>query len=271
MAQKLVTYTVENIIPCGTCEVTVTYDNQQYHLPLVVVPGSGSTLLGKNWLEVIQLSWDRIHQLKAVNGTPSIENIIQRYPDVFNDALCELRNYTASLRVNPNTKPIFCKARHVPQALREKVDKELDRLESLGIIESIQYSEWVAPIIAVLKTDQLIHLYRDNKMTVNKCTNLDLYPIPKIEDLYMKLSQGRKFTKLDIRSAFLQVPLHKDSKKFLTITLLETSTSSTASVLESSLPLAYINAAWTTFSRRNHLLKVIRMTFWLQDLQTQNI
>ena len=27
IAQKLVTYTGENITPCGTCEVTVTYDN----------------------------------------------------------------------------------------------------------------------------------------------------------------------------------------------------------------------------------------------------
>ena len=54
-------------------------------------------------------------------------------------------------------------------------------------------------------------------MTVNKCTNLDSYPIPKIEDLYMKLSQGRKFTKLDLRSAFLHVLLHIDSKKFFTI------------------------------------------------------
>ena len=48
-------------------------------------------------------------------------------------------------------------------------------------------------------------------------TNLDFYPKPKVEDLYMKLSQGRKFTKLDLRSAFLQVLLHKDSKKFHTI------------------------------------------------------
>ena len=147
MAQKFVTYTGENITPHGTCEVTVTYDNQQYHLPLVVVPGSGPTLLGRSWLEVIQLSWNRIHQLKVVNATPTVDDIIQRYPDVFKDELSELRNYTASFRVDP--KSIFCKVRHVPYTLREKLDKELDWLESLGIIESIQYSEWA---------DQSIHL-----------------------------------------------------------------------------------------------------------------
>ena len=69
MVQKLVTYTGENLTPCGTSKATITYDNQQYHLPLVVVPGSGPTLLGRNWLEVIQLHWNRIHHLKAVNAT----------------------------------------------------------------------------------------------------------------------------------------------------------------------------------------------------------
>ena len=121
------------------------------------------------------------------------------------------------MRVDPNTKPIFCKAHHVPYALQEKVVKELDRLESLGIINPIQYSECAVLIIAVLKTDQSIHLCGDYKMTVNKCTNLDLYPIQKIEGLYTKLSQERKFTKLDLTFAFLKVPLHNGSKKFLTI------------------------------------------------------
>ena len=83
MVQKLVTYTGENITPCCTCEVTVTYDNQQYPLLLIVVPRSGPTLLGRSWLEVIQLSWNKIHQLKAVNITSGVNDIIQRYPDVF--------------------------------------------------------------------------------------------------------------------------------------------------------------------------------------------
>ena len=214
---KLVSYTGKNITPCSTCEVTIIYDKQQYHQSLVVVPGSGPTLLRKKWLDATQLSWNRIHQLKVVNSTTAVLDIIQRYPDVFKDKLGKLRNYIASLRVDPNTKLIFCKASHMPYALWEKVEKEQDKLESLGIIEPIQYSEWASPIVAVLKTDQSIRLCRDYKMTVNKCTDLDTYHIPKIEDLYTKLIQGKKFTKLDLRYTFLHVPLHKDSQKFLTI------------------------------------------------------
>ena len=100
MTQKLIPYTGENITPCSTCGVTVTYDNQQYHLPLVFEPGLGLTMLGRKWLEIIQLSWNRIHQIKAVNATPAVEDIIQRYADVFKEELGELRNYTALLRVD---------------------------------------------------------------------------------------------------------------------------------------------------------------------------
>ena len=114
LAQKLVTYTGENITPCGTCEVTLTYDNQKYHLLFVVEEGLGPILLGRNWLEIIQLSWNSIHQLKAVNATPAVEVIMQGYLDIFTDELGELRNYTPPLRVDPNTKSIFSKARHVP-------------------------------------------------------------------------------------------------------------------------------------------------------------
>ena len=42
---------------------------------------------------------------------------MQGYPDIFKDELGELRNYTPSLRVDPNTKPIFSKARHVPDGM----------------------------------------------------------------------------------------------------------------------------------------------------------
>ena len=94
MTQKLVTYTGE----MWSREVNVKYDN---------------TLLGRNWQDVMQLSWNRIHQLKAVNDTPTIK----KYLNIFKDELGELRNYTASLRVNLNTKPIFYKACHVLYAL----------------------------------------------------------------------------------------------------------------------------------------------------------
>ena len=51
-------------------------------------------------------------------------------------------------------QPRFYKHRNIAYALRERVESELERLEKQGVIEPVKYSEWAAPIVPVLKSDQ---------------------------------------------------------------------------------------------------------------------
>lgn len=44
------------------------------------------------------------------------------------------------------------------------------------------------------------------------------YPLPRIEDLFASLAGGQRFSKLDLSHAYLQIPVHEDSRKYLTIT-----------------------------------------------------
>lgn len=131
---------VEQHMP-HTWKVSVEYDCQQFCLPLVLVSGAGHTFLGRNWLQVVQLSWKCIYQLKTVNNHICCERIFIRYPDFFKDKFGKLKSFTTALSVVLKMKSIFYKAWHVPFALGEKVNRETDRLQSLGIIEPMQYSE----------------------------------------------------------------------------------------------------------------------------------
>jgi len=185
----------------------------------LIVPGDGTTLLGQNWLDVVKLNWKHIHRLQTAKPPTVRQHLLARYPDVFKDELGTLKGFTAKLNVEKDVKPIFCKARAVPLALQEKVDAELARLEKLDIIESVQYSNWAAPVVPVVKADKSIRLCGDYKMSINKCSSLDKYPIPRIDDLYVKLSGGQSLTKLDMTSAYLQVVLDEDSKEYLTINM----------------------------------------------------
>ncbi len=83
-------------------------------------------------------------------------------------------------------------------ALCKKVEDELNRLQDLKIIEPVQFSDWAAPIIPVLKNDGTVRICGDYKITINKAAKLDKYPIPRIEDLFAKLAGGKSFTKLDL-------------------------------------------------------------------------
>ena len=56
------------------------------------------------------------------------------------------------------------------------VDKELDRLLAEDIIEPVQYSDWAAPVVPVVKADKTVRLCGDYKLTVNQVAKLDRYP-----------------------------------------------------------------------------------------------
>lgn len=81
------------------------------------------------------------------------------------------------------------------------VEAELERLEREGIIEPVQFSQWAAPIVPVIKPDGSIRICGDYKVTVNQASRADTYPIPRIEELFAKLAGGECFTKLDLSHA----------------------------------------------------------------------
>ena len=135
----------------------------------------------------------------------------------FRPQLGKLRDVTATLYVKSDAHPRFFRPRSVAHSLKEKVAKELDRLQELGVIIPVTHSEWAAPIVPILKGDGSIRLCGDYKVTVNPVLLIDSYPLPRIEDLFASLSGGTVFSKLDLKHAYLQVPLDEESKKYTTI------------------------------------------------------
>ena len=70
-------------------------------------------------------------------------------------------------------------------------------------------AEWASPIVPVIKSDKKsVRICGDFKQTVNPVAKLDKYPIPKVEDL---------FVKIDLSQAYLQVPLDEESMKYVVI------------------------------------------------------
>ena len=180
----------------------------------MIVPGNGPSLLGCDQLSNLRLDWVHIY---SMNSSDSLQVVLARHPTVFEESLGLVQGTTAKIHVDPTAQPKFFKARPVPYALRDKVDKELDHLVKEGVIQPVTHSDWAAPVVPVVKRDGSVRLCGDYKITVNKIAKFDSYPLPRIDDLFVSLSGGSAFTKLDLAHAYLQVPLDAESKKFTTI------------------------------------------------------
>ena len=212
---RLSTYSGERLQAKGECEVTVEYQGQKKTLPLVVVEGRGPNLFGRNWLSEIRLDWKSINKVKSDSA---LATVLDKYPDVFREELGTLKGHKAKIYVDPEATPKYCKARPVPYAMQSKVEAELERLESEGIIKPVHFADWAAPIIPVLKSDKKsVRICGDFKLTVNKASQLDRYPIPKIEDLFAKMAGGQKYTKLDLYQAYQQMELEDESQRYVVI------------------------------------------------------
>ena len=63
---RLCTYSKQPIQVVGSANVNLSYKGQTPDkLPLLIVQGSGPTLLGRNWLTYIKLDWNEIHQVQC--------------------------------------------------------------------------------------------------------------------------------------------------------------------------------------------------------------
>ena len=157
--------------------------------------GDGPTLLRRNWLEALCLDWRKIFR---VGQQQTLPEGLEQHANVFKQELGELKGTQAKIHVDSNVRPRFEKARTVPFAIREKVEEELERLQTLGVIRPVQFSDWAASIVPVLKGDGRLRICGDYKVTINKAAELEKYPIPRIEELFASLAGGKTFSKLDL-------------------------------------------------------------------------
>jgi len=78
---RLRTYTGgDSVAVLGKLVVTVHTNETNLTLPLLVVKGSGTTLLGRDWLQQLRLNWKNIFSL---HSSPSLQQVLDCHQLVF--------------------------------------------------------------------------------------------------------------------------------------------------------------------------------------------
>ena len=194
-----------------------------------MVAVKGPSLLGRDWLNMFRIQWHQINTLvtpPTINSKGITENkgvadkaeaLVNGFPEVFDDNLGEIHQFKARLVLNKGAQPIFCRPRPVPFAMKERIERELERLEKTGVIYPVNHSEWATPIVPIPKPDRSIRICGDYKVMVNSALHVDQYPLPIPEELFATLAGGKQFTKRDLSNACEQLPLDNESRKMCTI------------------------------------------------------
>ena len=200
---RLKTYTGEPMPEAGEIGVEVQYGSQMCTLSLTVVECSGPSLFGRDWLRHLTLDWKTTGLATLDTSRTEVEALQKKYKEVFSPGLGTLRNFKAHITVKQGACPVFHRPRSVPLALKEAIEIELARLESEGVIDKVNQSEWAAPIVAVPKQNGKLCICGDYKVTINNYVEVDTHPLPKPQDLFALLAGGKKFTKIDLSHAYL--------------------------------------------------------------------
>ena len=112
-------------------------------------------------------------------------------------------------------KPIATKSRSFNKDDRAFIDSQISSLLKAGLIQRSD-SPWRAQVL-VVKDKLQRHKKRmciDYSQTINLFTELDAYPLPRIDDVINKLAQYKLFSTYDLKSAYHQIPLKESERKY---------------------------------------------------------
>lgn len=208
----LKSYNGTTINTCGYIEAKVVYSGKQFIANFVIVQNGCRPLIGRDVLNEMKFTFE----FNSISVTDKIEKLILKFNDVFDGGLGKYVHSEIKLKLKNNAMPKFVKPRPVPFAFKPKLEKELNRLEELGVIHKIDNSKWGTPLVTVLKKDGSLRVCADYSVTINKCMEDVNYPLPRIEDLFQALQGGCKFSKIDLMQAYNQLVVDKETSEILT-------------------------------------------------------
>lgn len=121
------------------------------------------------------------------------------------------------IELEPGTRPIKQRYYPVSPFKQQIMDKEIDEMLKLKVIEPSK-SPWSSPVCMVRKKDDSYRFCCDYRK-INFLSKKDAYPIPYISAILDRLRDARFISSIDIKSAFWQVPLSESSREITAFTV----------------------------------------------------
>ena len=102
--------------------------------------------------------------------------------------------------LSEDCRPIAHKPRKCPQVDLHFISDETRRLLSDDLIEPSN-SPWRSQVLVVKEQSGKRRMVIDYSRTINRFTQLDANPVPRVDEIVNELAQYRVFTTVDLKSA----------------------------------------------------------------------
>ncbi|GJU41587.1 transposon ty3-G gag-pol polyprotein [Tanacetum coccineum] len=141
---------------------------------------------------------------------PELDKVVQDFDDVFalTTELPPQKIHDHRIPLIPNAQPVNIMPYRHPPMQKDAIEVMVKELLDSGVIKPSN-SPLASPIVMVKKKDNTWRMCVDYRQ-LNKNTIKDKFPIPIIKELIEELHGATIFSKLDLRSGYLQIRMYND-------------------------------------------------------------
>jgi hypothetical protein len=147
-----------------------------------------------------------------------LHEALTEYSDLFDGTLGKWNMGAYDIELRPEVTPYHARAFPIPKAYTDTLKVEVDRLVEAGVLKQVNRSEWAAPTFIIPKKDGSVRFISDFR-ELNKRIRRKPFPIPKIQDMLLKLEGFKYATSLDLNMGYYHIELSPHSKQLCTIVL----------------------------------------------------
>jgi transposase InsO family protein len=147
-----------------------------------------------------------------------LREVLEEYKTLFDGTLGKWTGTPLSIELREGVKPYHARAFPIPKSREATLKTEIERLCKIGVLRKVNDSEWAAPTFIIPKKDGSVRFISDFR-ELNKRIKRKPYPLPKIQDLLLKLEGFKYGTSLDLNMGYYHIALDSDARKYCTIVL----------------------------------------------------
>ena len=143
--------------------------------------------------------------------------LLKSHSGVFSRNYADIGSYSGDevdLELQPGAQPQFVRPYPIPWAREGQLRSQLDDLQRCGVIEQGPPSDWNSPILLIPKAGNPSE-YRivQDMRRINKCLLPKKFVFPNIDDFLFSLHGWKVASSLDIKHAFWNLRLTKESSR----------------------------------------------------------